>query len=268
MALGLDLSSSEAKVARAKEHLEALERGVPNDLAADAPYALRFSPVDPSTGWCEVFLVPRQTGKPRLSAVMGDIIHNLRCALDYIVTVLVDASQTKLTTRHQFPIHADESGYIKSVATPASAVKNGPLTGVVHGLGLIEQVQPYKRSPDPRRDPLWHVHRFSNADKHREPATPLVVPGGAIQISFNGIPVEEAPVAEIPNWSPNDEHLITRIRFDPPHAYNLRASGPLKVKPYFTTPAFGTEPEHTMSLQEIRGACEYVTMVVESFKLL
>ena len=30
----------------------------------------------------------------------------------------------------------------------------------------------------------------------------------------------------------------------------------MRVKPYFTTPPFGMEPEHTMSLKEIDNACD------------
>ena len=155
MSVGLDLSSSDAKIARAREHLAVLAREVPDDLAEDAPYALRFSEVDPRTGWCEVFLVPRDAGKPRFSTVMGDVIHNLRCALDYIVTSLVDASWAMLTTRHQFPIYAEEAAYIKSVGTAAGPAKGGPLTDIIHGLGLMEQVQPFRRDIRPAtRSPL------------------------------------------------------------------------------------------------------------------
>jgi len=32
------------------------------------------------------------------------VYHNLRCALDYIVTALVVASDEEVTNRHQFPI--------------------------------------------------------------------------------------------------------------------------------------------------------------------
>ena len=39
-------------------------------------------------------------------------------------------------TRHQFPIYAEEAAYMKSVGTAAGPAKGGPLTDIIHGLGL------------------------------------------------------------------------------------------------------------------------------------
>lgn len=264
MALDLDLSPSRAKLARAREHLDALEREVPADLAKEGPYALRFSQVDPQTGWCDVSIVPNKTGKPRLGVQFGDVIHNLRCALDYIITALADASNAKLTTRHQFPIFATEAGYAARVRKK----KDGPLQGIRVGRHIIEQWQPYNVKPDPRRDPLWHVHRFNNADKHRHPAALLSIPRGAIQIAFNGIPVENDPVDAISDWSPDKEYVIHRIRFDPPRAYNLRANGPIQLEVVFSTPPFDNEPAHAVSLPQLRKTCDHVANVLASFQLL
>ncbi len=208
MTLGLDLSSSGAKLARAVQHVEALERELPTDVAETGPYAVRFSQVDPRTGWCDVLLVPNETAKPRFGVIVGDVVHNLRCALDYVVTVLVDASNATLTTRHQFPIFREEARYLSGVGDPAATATKGPLCGVIHGAVLIRDFQPFRLQSDPRRDPLWHIYRFSNADKHREPAAFLAIPGGKIDIRFNGIPAESQPVVEIPNWTPDQEHPL------------------------------------------------------------
>ncbi len=264
MTLGLNLSASEGKLAHARKHQDSLESEVPAELAQDGPYAIRFSSVDPNTGWCDVFLVPNKPHKPRLSAIVGDVIHNLRCALDYIVTTLADASGTAVTTRHQFPIFRTEEGYEARVVNNPS----GALQGINHGLTLMRDLQPYKLQPDPRRDPLWHVHRFNNADKHREPVALLAIPSGAIQLHFNGIPLETEPVLEISNWSPDQEYVIHRIRFDPPWAYNLRAEGPIQLQVSFTTPPFEAEPAHSVTIGQLRAACDHMAMVIEAFKML
>jgi hypothetical protein len=262
--LGLDLSASDGKLAHARKHQDLLESEVPAELAQGGPYAIRFSTVDPNTGWCDVFLVPDQPKKPRLSAIVGDVVHNLRCALDYIVTALADTSGTPVTTRHQFPIFRAEGGYEARVVNNPS----GALQGISDGLILTRELQPYKLQPEPTQDPLWHIHRFNNADKHREPVALLAIPSGPIQLRFNGIPVESEPVLEIPNWSPDEEYVIHRIRFDPPRAYNLRAEGPIQLQVSFTTPPFATEPAHTVTISQLRGCCDHVAKIIDLFKML
>lgn len=264
MILGLDLSASDGKLARARQHQKLLESEVPAELAQNGPYAIRFSSVDPQTGWCDVLLIPNKLEKPRLSAIVGDVIHNLRCALDYIVTALADASGTPVTTHHQFPIFRTEEGYEARVASNL----HGALQGISDGLILMRDLQPYKLQPEPRQDPLWHIHRFNNADKHREPVALLAIPSGSIQLRYNGIPVENEPVLEITDWSPDQEYVIHRIRFDPPRAYNLRAEGPIQLQVSFTTPPFPPEPAHTVTISQLSASCEHVAMIVDAFKML
>lgn len=271
MGLGLDLSSSRAKLARAVQHIEILERELPADVstAGSGPYSIRFSQVDPQTGWCDVLIAPNKTKKPRFSVIVGDVVHNLRCALDYIVTALVEASNATVTTRHQFPIYQDAPRYLKKVGDPANApATKGPLCDVVHGAVLIRDWQPYRLKPDPRADPLWHIYRFSNADKHREPAAFLALPAGKIDIGWKGKMVESVPVLEIPNWSPDHEHVIHRFRFDPPRAYNFHIKSPLSVSILFVTPAFDREPSHSIGVSILRKCCDHVAMVLDAFELL
>lgn len=63
-----------------------------------------WSDKDQETGWFRLLI--RFKDEPEefdLSVIVGDIFHNLRSALDYIVTALVDVSPgAKLTRKHQF----------------------------------------------------------------------------------------------------------------------------------------------------------------------
>ncbi len=177
MTLGLDLNSCDAKLARARENT--LKRETVASISKEATHAVRFSEVDPQTGWCSISLVPQKIEEPRLSAILGEVIHNLRCVLDYVVTALVDASPTQLTTSHQFPIFTDAALYASKVGSKTEALSDGPLRGVTHGLAIVEGWQPYYTKPDPRTDPLWGIHRFSNADKHRQPAIFGLAPSAA-----------------------------------------------------------------------------------------
>jgi len=103
MTLNLDLTACDAKLARARENLATLLTEAKASVTKEATHAVRFSTVDPQTGWCSISLVPQKVDDPRLSAILGDIIHNLRCVLDYVVTALVDASGTPLTTLPPVP---------------------------------------------------------------------------------------------------------------------------------------------------------------------
>jgi hypothetical protein len=268
--IGLDLTVAKAKVARAREHLDLLNTELTATLREKGAYSFRFSEVDPDSGWCSMFLSPSALPEPRFGILLGDFIHNLRSALDYIVTELVQASNARLTMSHQFPIFVDEAGYIAAIGTPQAPKASGPLGGVIYGRELIESLQPYKRRPEPRADQLWCVYRFSNTDKHRYIATRIVVPlGPAVDISYNGTLVEKVDIEEISDWSPDTEHEVARLRFDPPYARNLRAHGTMPVAVLFSTDPFGSGPDavaaHVMALSE---TCDYISTILDLFELL
>lgn len=200
--MALDLAPSKAKIERAFEHLRVLEGQMPAYIEKHSPYALRLSQIDQQTGWCTLTIVPDQPPKPRFGIVLGDVMHNLRSALDYLVTALADRNGIPVTTRHEFPIFGDPNPYRKKVGTAAVAVSAGPLHGITDGLGLVEQCQPYHRQQDARLDPLWHIYRFNNADKHRLPPFLLALPAGKIKYTFKGTLVEKEEVEQVVNWTP------------------------------------------------------------------
>jgi len=265
MTLELDLSSCHAKLARAREHLDSLQRETTAGIKQESPYAIRVSEVDPKTGWCSISIVPQETEKPRLSIIFGDVIHNLRCALDYVVTALVDASQTQLKTSHQFPIYLDAADYVKNVGSQIKARPKGPLRGIVHGLTLIEKWQPYHTQPDPRTDPLWGIHRFSNADKHREPATFLPAPVGSLKFDYKGTLVDSKGVPEITDWSPDKKYVIGHMRFDPPVARDIHAKGEMSLDVRFVTPPFGGDADLSITLSGLGRTIDRVAVMLDLF---
>jgi hypothetical protein len=97
----------------------------------------------------------------RLAAIAGDVVHNLRASLDYIVEELVKSSGHTPMFQHQFPICADADGF-------AAALKKGKLNGVpAKPLRLIKGCQPYQVEPEARPvHPVIQLHRLSNRDKH------------------------------------------------------------------------------------------------------
>ncbi len=265
MALGLDLEAADAKLARAREHAATLQRETVEAVKEEPTHAIRFSDVDPQTGWCSITLVPQDVAEPRLSVVLGDVIHNLRCALDYVVTALAEASQARLSSGHQFPIYLNPADYATKVGSQTAANTHGPLRKITHGLAVIEAWQPYHRKPDPRVDPLWGVHRFSNADKHRAPSYYAPIPVGKLQFSYRGILVEKELVDEV-EWAPDKEIPVGRIRFDPPRIEQLSVKPEVSLDVRFVTPAFGSDADLTIPLRSVGSIVQHVAQVLNSFR--
>jgi hypothetical protein len=95
-----------------------------------------------------------------LGAVVGDIVHNARSALDLLVADLtslpIDSPDRKRT---QFPILDRPDTF--------EVQKVSYLNGVAdEDIAIIEQYQPFQ-ADDPLQDPLQILSTLNNADKHR-----------------------------------------------------------------------------------------------------
>ncbi len=268
----LDLTSSKAKLARAREHLEALQREVAVVLYEDPPYAVRFSEIDPQSGWCSIDIVPRDAGKERftrLGIIFGDVIHNLRCALDYVVVALVESSAAQLTTKHQFPVFDNAQSYRATVGPPHALNKNGLLGGVQHGADLVERLQPYKREGDPDADPLWHIHRFSNADKHCQIAATLPLLGaGSIRIAHGSTIIGRWQPDTLPPWAAEQQYEVGRLQFASPYplASELGVEDKIAVDVAFGTAPIGKEElGPAITLPVLGECCDHVATVLDRF---
>lgn len=96
-----------------------------------------------------------------LALLAGEVVYNLRSALDHAVCKLI----SKNRGQSQFPIFTDMCEF---------QVRGRPMIkGVPPAIcTLIEERQPYKRMAQaPALDPLAILNSFSNRDKHRELAT-------------------------------------------------------------------------------------------------
>jgi hypothetical protein len=237
VSLRLDLSEPRAKLQRAEEHLTNLQAKLPL-IRGREPLSLRVTEIDSSTGWCEVFGHWNHIKEPALTVIAGDYIHNLRSALDYLVTVLVDASEATLVTRHQFPIFTSADDYTSKVGTSTEANAKGPLQGITHGLELIESVQPYKLN-HPERHPLAHIQRFSNTDKHRQTlvlSERMEKPSLTVSFLNGPDPVEQWIM---PEWglAVDDDTKIAAFRFAEPFVTKTTVE-PGELQPLFGAPAF------------------------------
>lgn len=160
------LDGIEAKLARADLHFKAIEEEVRPITAADpdripgefndetGTYFFRANRDSRSEDW--------------LSPVIGDFVHNLRSALDYIVwTLTTDAVRASpKANKIEFPIFIDPTSY--------RSFRPDKLCGVSdEAARVIDLLQPFN-GPDGRRDlvdaatqPLWHLFQLDKWDKHR-----------------------------------------------------------------------------------------------------
>lgn len=90
-------------------------------------------------------------------ATAGDIVHNLRSALDHLAYQLVLVGSGKEPSRRvEFPIAKDFATYEAEKARKVQGMR--PLA-----IKAIDNVKPYKGG----NGPLWRIHELDNIDKHR-----------------------------------------------------------------------------------------------------
>jgi hypothetical protein len=109
------------------------------------------------------------------SIIIGEIVHDLRSALDHLVYQLVIFATDKPPAnrdRTQFPIFLESDKF--------QTTGLGMLVGVSKkATALIKSLQPFATG-EHDSSPLWHLNQLSNIDKHRT----LHLTGGTMQ-AFN-----------------------------------------------------------------------------------
>jgi hypothetical protein len=90
-------------------------------------------------------------------SIAGDVIHNLRGALDHLAFQLAIVGSGKLPSRRvEFPIAKDRDTY--------EAEKPRKVEGIrPEAIKAIDDLKPYKGG----NDALWRIHELDNIDKHR-----------------------------------------------------------------------------------------------------
>jgi hypothetical protein len=136
-------------------------------------------PIFQGSAWA-VDLICIQVDTPPLewSAIVGDIVQNLRAVLDHLVCQLTiagggDCEQPK----SQFVIAYSRADFDSQAKNRMSLIDD-------RSRGLFEAIQPYHALDWPQRDgsmvyrhPLATLQRLSNFDKHRLPLLSMFGPG-------------------------------------------------------------------------------------------
>ncbi len=162
------------KIDRANEHINEFQAHWESFLKTD------FCKVrvqnDPE-GAQRIVIDPTTMFPVHLVLCPGDAIHNLRSALDYVISEILGHKSTRLA----FPMHELREGLKSSFRTNPEII-NGKVVGkggnagieeAVAGLGefILDEIRPYKGADNP----LWVINALDRLDKHRL-FVPLVIP--------------------------------------------------------------------------------------------
>jgi hypothetical protein len=146
------LDDCRLKIARAKEQFDALRDEIA-EFSQNNPYAATIR-LDPETG-DEIF---EATDPPRFKrswgVLVGEIAHNLRSALDWLVHELVTEASGEPHGKTAFPISETEGGYLRVVRRGGVSYRDWLLAGVpdkLKGASTPSSLTSAETSPMPTR---------------------------------------------------------------------------------------------------------------------
>jgi hypothetical protein len=142
------------KLDRARRHFAAME-DVTKAFLASQPYGVETR--QDSTSHKLLYVVAKASEPPlEVSLIAGDVLHNLRSALDHLAWQLVQAAGGTPTKDTSFPIFDSSSKYTSGAAQKLKGMSKAAITA-------IDALKPYRGGDDL----LWQLHRLENVDKHR-----------------------------------------------------------------------------------------------------
>jgi hypothetical protein len=179
------LQGARLKIDWAKQHIARLEARIKLLEQSDVGSVQ----VDPEFG-NEVIKhnVTDRDAVEQIALIAGDVVHNLKCALDYawveIVTKLAPSAVSKFA---KFPIYPTCNAL--EVALRGNGIGQAP--GNLFE-GMLNQIQPY----DGGDHAIWPIHRLNIRDKHR-----LLIPV-IFYASISGIETEQQGVVSRDGFTP------------------------------------------------------------------
>jgi hypothetical protein len=195
-----------AKMDRAWLHLRDLNHEVGTFKRAKAyDLVLDFDPETEETiARIKMLRTPRN---PQWGLLIGDVVHNLRSALDHLVWQLVLLNDAKPIRDNQFPIYSVEKDYWERPKDRSESNRDRTLKGVrIEHRTPIDEAQPYNGgvgSPDPARNFLALLSWLSNSDKHKVVHTAFLANRPLSSASFHI------------TGTPGDTHMVVKSRSGP-----------------------------------------------------
>jgi hypothetical protein len=266
--VGHPLEGVRAKLERAEESIEELERefgaflaGNPYEIPGKfypkrSEYVFRFRVIEP---------LPLRWG-----VLVGEIVHDLRSALDHLLWQLVILDGGGPGKHTQFPIFNRFADYrrLALVGTQRSPPMLKGLGGTLRSghVAAITRTQPYRRPNGFTTHPLWLLARLSNIDKHQLLHTTAHIVEGA-HLGWRGVRDVAAvhDVSKVVRVPIQDGAVLARLRIQP--------SGPhpeMHVKPQLTLSVVFKGRERVINRKRVypalRSTSWYVRKIVETFE--
>lgn len=152
------LDGVDAKLARAKEHIDGLLARMNADGVSQT-FGL-VEQLDLSARQRVLAARFPEAVALKYAVIVGDALQNLRASLDHLVWRLVEANEQTPGRNNAFPIKADLTSYRKAAPTSLKGV-------APRAAALVEQVQPFQAGATAKRQPLWVLDALAQIDKHR-----------------------------------------------------------------------------------------------------
>lgn len=147
------------KIERAEKRLDELEAAVQS--LGEATFKMISRDFQLETGKPFLNVRPLNVYPPEIPAIAGDVIHNLRCALDHLAfhLVLVGVSFGETPPKKwediQFPILHSHKSYEGGKGRHIQGARR-------EAIEAIDRLKPYKGG----NEALWLLRRLDNTDKH------------------------------------------------------------------------------------------------------
>lgn len=144
------------KIDRAKQHLEELKIELDKFFKLQ-PYKISTKR-DPQTRRPIYYLTDVKSVPDKIALISGDVIQNLRSALDHLACELfIEENKGAISPKYIcFPIEKNLQSYEREKVRKTKGIS-------IEKLKLIDSVKPYKGG----NDLLWAIATLNNTDKHR-----------------------------------------------------------------------------------------------------
>ena len=192
-------SGAKLKIERAKRHLFEVE-GACREMPMRQAIEL-VTGVDAQTGKFKTMYMVHSDMPMQFAPIVGDAVHNLRSAFDYIAVALtVPPIGTGTLAHAYFPTGKDRQGFIK---TRDGYMKGAP----ADALRMVEELEPY----DGGKHSIRALHDLDILDKHK-----LLIPAlsrlrvNRVDISFEG----KTYSLGVTDFQPDSDGLIFTALFD------------------------------------------------------
>lgn len=153
-----------AKLDRADEHLEVLASEIKSFINRDPqPFGFSVPYFDPDTGWHTVYGMVEEEPPERLGVILGDVLHNIRSALDHLIwqLVVLSGAEPRAGSRgNAFPISLTQAQWDTAQGQHLAGVADSHRT-------IIEKTQPYKRGANADTTYFGWLRFLSDTDKHQ-----------------------------------------------------------------------------------------------------